>query len=119
MLYDSSNIFARILRQEITCDKVYESKTVLAFNDIDPKAPTHILIIPKGQYCNFHDFHENAPPLLIAEFYQAIQIIIHQCHLENQGYRLITNCGLNSGQIVNHYHVHLLGGKQLGSLITS
>lgn len=119
MLYDSSNIFARILREEITCDKVFENDHVLAFNDINPQAPQHILIIPKGDYCNFHDFHENAPTLLINEFYQAIRYVIQQCHLTKDGYRLITNCGADGGQIVDHYHVHLLGGKNLGSLITA
>ena len=118
MLYDSSNIFARILREEIACDKVFETPFALAFNDIEPKAPTHILIIPKGDYCNFHQFHENAPPSLISGFYQAIQSIIQQHQLEQHGYRLITNCGVDGGQIVEHYHVHLLAGKPLGSLIS-
>lgn len=119
MLYDPSNIFARILREEIACDKVFETNSVLAFNDIDPKAPTHVLIIPKGNYCNFHDFHENAPHSLISDFYQAIRTIIQQCQLDQQGYRLITNCGIDGGQIVEHYHVHLLGGKSLGPLVGS
>ena len=116
MSYDPSNTFARILREEITCDKVFETPWVLAFNDIAPKAPTHAIIIPKGEYCNFHDFHENAPPLLISEFYHAIASIIQQYDLKKNGYRLITNCGAHGGQIVEHYHVHLLGGNFLAPL---
>ncbi len=117
MSYDSSNIFARILRQEITCNDIFENNHALAFKDIDPKAEHHILIIPKGPYRNFHDFHQQANAEEIYAFYQAITHIIGQYKLEENGYRLINNCGKHGGQIVDHYHVHLLGGQPLGPLV--
>lgn len=116
--YDSTNIFARILRQEIPCQKVYEDEVVLAFHDIHPKAPVHILVIPKGEYINFHDFHEKASASFVAHFYQKISEIIESQQLnERGGYRLISNCGPHGGQEVPHYHVHILGGKLLGGLV--
>ena len=117
MSYNPSNIFAQILRGEITCIKIFESEYSLAFHDIHPQAPLHILVIPKGEYCNFHDFHQHAPENLVYGFYHAIQQIIHQYQLEKNGYRLISNSGQDSGQLVDHYHVHILGGKPLGSLV--
>ena len=117
MTYDSSNIFARILRKEIPCAKVLENDFVLAFKDITPKAPIHILVIPKGAYCNFHDFHENATAEEIQEFYKAVSQIVKDHTLDQSGYRLITNFGQNGGQEVPHYHVHILGGKRIGPLV--
>lgn len=119
MSYDPSNIFAQILRGEIACTKVFENEHAIAFNDIHPQAPSHILVIPKGEYRNFHDFHQHAPTTTIGEFYQAIRHIIQQYNLDQNGYRLITNCGKDSGQIVDHYHIHILSGKPLGPLVTS
>lgn len=118
MSYDSSNIFARILRQEIACQKIFENDQALAFKDIDPKATHHILIIPKGPYRHFHDFHQQATLEEIQGFYQAITHVINVYRLEEKGYRLITNCGQDGGQIVDHYHVHLLGGQPLGPLVS-
>lgn len=117
MSYDSSNIFARILRAEIPCDKIFETNSVLAFRDINAKAPVHILVIPKGEYCNFHDFHENAHPTEIQGFYKAIQEIVQDLKLDEVGYRLITNSGTDGGQEVPHYHVHVLGGTKMGPLM--
>ncbi|WP_032113470.1 HIT domain-containing protein [Candidatus Paracaedibacter symbiosus] len=119
MSYNSSNIFARILRGEIACVKIFENDYVLAFKDIHPKAPYHVLVVPKGEYRNFHDFHANAPAIMIGEFYQAVRQIIEQSKLNQDGYRLITNFGENGGQEVDHYHVHILGGKAIGPLIAS
>lgn len=116
MPYNPSNIFAQILRGEIACTKVFENEHALAFHDIQPQAPFHILVIPKGEYRNFHDFHQHASTALIGHFYQAIQEVIQQLNLEETGYRLITNCGKDSGQIVDHYHIHILSGRPLGPL---
>lgn len=117
MSYNPSNIFAQILRGEIACTRVFENEHAIAFNDIHPQAPSHILVIPKGEYRNFHDFHQHAPATLVCSFYQAVQEVIQQYNLEKNGYRLITNCGKDSGQIVDHYHVHILSGKPLGPLV--
>lgn len=117
MSYDRSNIFAQILRGEIACTKIFENEHAIAFNDINPQAPSHILVIPKGEYRNFHDFHQHASATSINEFYQAIGHVIKQYNLEENGYRLITNCGKDSGQLVDHYHVHILSGKPLGPLV--
>ncbi|MBW8309147.1 MAG: histidine triad nucleotide-binding protein [Candidatus Paracaedibacteraceae bacterium] len=117
MSYDVNNIFARILRQEIPCNKVFEDEKVLAFHDVYPKAPIHILIIPKGEYINFHDFHQKADPETITHLYKKVTDIIEQFGLQKPGYRLITNCGLNGGQEVPHYHIHLVGGDKLGTTV--
>lgn len=117
MSYDVNNIFARILRQEIPCNKVFEDEKILAFHDINPKAPVHILIIPKGSYINFHDFHSHADANLIAHFYKKVAELSAQFDLQQSGYRVITNCGINGGQEVPHYHIHLIGGGKLGAMI--
>ncbi|WP_010300329.1 histidine triad nucleotide-binding protein [Candidatus Odyssella thessalonicensis] len=114
MSYDVNNIFARILRQEIPCKKVFEDEKILAFHDICPRAPIHILIIPKGEYISFHDFHSHADAETVAHFYQKVAEIAAEFKLDEAGYRVIANCGLNGGQEVPHYHLHLLGGTKLG-----
>ncbi|MFT8675323.1 MAG: histidine triad nucleotide-binding protein [Acetobacter sp.] len=111
--YDPQNIFARILRGEIPCKKVFENEWVLAFHDIAPKAPVHILIIPKNAYVSFMDFSATAPAEEIAGVTRATGEIARAQGLEEGGYRLITNAGTNSGQEVPHFHLHLLGGKAL------
>lgn len=117
MSYDPSNIFAQILRGEIACTKVFENEHAFAFNDIHPQAPFHILVIPKGEYRSFHDFHQHASTEQICGFYQAVQHIIQHSKLDDNGYRIITNCGKDAGQIVDHYHVHILSGNHLGPLV--
>lgn len=117
MSYDSSNIFAKILRGEIACGKIFENEYALAFNDTHPKAPYHILVIPKGEYCNFHEFHAQAPAVMVSEFYQVVRRVIEQYNLHQDGYRLITNYGEKGGQEIPHYHVHILGGKAIGPLV--
>ncbi|AIK96961.1 histidine triad nucleotide-binding protein [Candidatus Odyssella acanthamoebae] len=117
MSYDVNNIFARILRQEIPCNKVFEDDKVLAFHDVHPKAPIHILIIPKGAYINFHDFHQHAEPETIIHLYKKVADIAEQFNLQQSGYRLITNCGVDGGQEVPHYHIHLVGGDKLGTAV--
>lgn len=115
--YDSNNIFARILRGEIPCSKVYEDDHVLAFNDIAPKAPVHILVIPKGAYVSIDDFGTNAPAEEIKALYSAVAKIAEEKGLKDTGFRTIANTGLNGGQEVPHFHLHILGGKKLGAML--
>jgi histidine triad (HIT) family protein len=116
--YDDSNIFARILRGEIPCKKVFEDEWVLAFHDINPQAPTHVLVIPKGKYCSFADFSAGASEAEIAGFTRAVGKIAHDMGLDAPGYRLLANTGADSGQEVPHFHVHLFAGKPLGRMLS-
>lgn len=115
--YDDSNIFARILRGEIPSKTVYEDEHALAFHDINPLAPTHILVIPKGQYVSWDDFSERATDAEIAGFARAVGKIARDAGLVDGGYRLLANVGLNSGQEVPHLHVHIFGGRALGPML--
>lgn len=117
MVYDDSNIFARILRKEIPCSKVYEDEHVLAFNDIHPQAPVHVLVIPKGKYVSIVDFGANATPEEITGFTRAVAKVANDLNLSASGFRTIANTGLNGGQEVPHFHVHLLGGRPLGAML--
>lgn len=117
MPYDNNNIFAKILRGEIPCKKVYEDDFALAFEDIAPQAPSHVLVIPKGEYISFHDFAVNAPKELVKGFFAAVQKTAAKLGVEEGGYRLIANHCADAGQVVFHFHVHILGGKPLGKLI--
>lgn len=119
MSYDNNNIFARILRGEIPCQKIFENDQVLAFNDIAPKAPVHILVIPKGKYISIDDFGTNASAEEIKAFYVAIAKITETQNLKDKGFRVIANTGLNGGQEVPHFHVHILGGRQLGPMLAN
>lgn len=118
MTYDSNNIFAKILRGEIPCSKVYEDDHVLAFNDIAPQAPTHILVIPKGAYISIDDFGANASAQEIKALYAAVAKIVEEKGLKSDGFRTIANTGLNGGQEVPHFHLHILGGRQLGPMLS-
>jgi histidine triad (HIT) family protein len=117
--YDETNIFARILRGEIPCKKVYEDQWALAFHDINPQAPTHVLIIPKGKYVSFADFSASASGDEIAGFTRAVGKVAKALGLQAQGYRLLTNMGEHSGQEVPHLHVHLFAGRPLGRMLSS
>lgn len=117
MAYDPNNIFAKILRGEIPCKKVYEDRHVLAFHDIRPQAPTHVLVIPKGPYVSFADFSEQATPEEILDFIRAAGLIARQAGVEDSGYRLIANHGPDSHQEVPHFHLHILGGRPLGPML--
>ncbi len=115
--YDDNNIFARILRGEIPSNKVYEDDHVLAFNDINPLAPTHILVIPKGPYVSWDDFSARASDAEIGAFVRAVGKIARDAGLVAPGYRLLANTGINSGQEVPHLHVHIFGGRPLGPML--
>jgi histidine triad (HIT) family protein len=115
--YEDSNIFARILRGELPCRKVYEDEHVLAFHDINPLSPTHILVIPKGRYVSWDDFSERASEAEIAGFVRAVGRIARDAGLVAQGYRLLANVGMNSLQEVPHLHVHIFGGRPLGPML--
>jgi len=115
--YDTQNIFARILRGEIPCKKVYEDAFALAFHDIAPQAPVHVLVIPKGDYCSFADFSATASEAEIAGFFRVVGKIAKELGLEAPGYRLLANMGEHSGQEVPHFHVHLFAGRPLGRMI--
>ena len=117
MAYDSTNIFARILSGEIPCNKVYEDDHVLAFHDINPQTPTHILVIPKGAYISMDDFAASATDAEIAALMRAVGKIAREAGVAAQGYRVLTNVGEHGLQEVPHLHFHLFGGKPLGRMI--
>ena len=116
--YDPDNIFAKILRGEIPCDKVYEDEHALAFNDIAPQAPVHVLVIPKAAYVSWDDFSLRASDAEIAGFIRSVGIVARQLGLVDPGYRLLNNVGPDGGQEVPHLHVHLCGGRELGRMIS-
>lgn len=117
-MYDQNNIFAKILRKDISCQLVYEDEFCLSFHDIFPQAPVHVLVIPKGEYQDFEDFHQHATATDVIGFYQGITRVIDLLNLE-KGYRLITNKGELGGQTVPHYHVHILSGRPLGGKVVA
>jgi histidine triad (HIT) family protein len=115
--YDDANIFARILRGEIPSNKVYEDDFALAFHDINPLAPSHILVIPKGPYVSWDDFSERASDPEIAGFVRAVGKVARDAGLVADGYRVLANVGVNSGQEVPHLHAHIFGGRPLGPML--
>lgn len=117
MNYDHANIFARILRGEIPNRTVYEDNGVLAFHDVAPAAPIHVLVIPKGDYVSFDDFCMKAGMEKVGEFFVKVQAIATELGLAASGYRLITNHGMDASQSVPHFHIHILGGRPLGGLL--
>lgn len=115
--YDDQNIFAKILRGELPCTKVYEDEWALAFHDISPQSPTHLLVIPKGAYVSWDDFSARANDAEIAGFVRAVGHVAREAGLVVPGYRLLANIGPDSLQEVPHLHVHILAGKPLGRLV--
>ncbi|MFA5964064.1 MAG: histidine triad nucleotide-binding protein [Sphingomonas sp.] len=115
--YDDQNIFARILRDEIPSRRVYEDEWAIAFHDINPQAPTHILVIPRGAYVSWDDFSARAPDAEIAGFVRAVGNVARAAGLVAPGYRLLANTGLDAHQEVPHLHVHLFAGKPLGPML--
>jgi histidine triad (HIT) family protein len=120
-IYDPQNIFARILRGEIPCRKVLETEHSLAFHDIGPQAPVHVLVIPKGAYVNFDHFASTASETEIADFNRAIATVCSELGLApgggGNGYRLISNAGRDGVQEVPHLHVHILAGRPIGRMV--
>ena len=115
--YDPDNIFARILRGEIPAKRVWEDEHAVAFEDIAPQAPTHVLVIPRGAYVSWDDFSARAQDAEIAGFVRAVGTVARQLGLVDNGYRLLANVGAHGGQEVPHLHVHLFGGRALGAML--
>lgn len=115
--YDDSNIFARILRGEIPCRKVYEDTFALAFHDINPQADVHVLVIPKGPYVSYADFCDDGSDALVTGFFRAVAKVAQDLGLVESGYRMLANAGTNAHQEVPHFHVHLFGGHALGPML--
>ena len=116
-MYDKNNIFAKILRGEITCDVVYEDKKVLFFNDVKPQAKIHILGIPKMEVLDFGNFILKADAETVNYFFSKAYDVIRGEKIEKDGFKIITNSGENSGQEVPHFHIHILGGEKLVKLV--
>lgn len=117
MAYDSNNIFAKILRGEIPCKKVYEDDFALAFHDIQPQAPVHVLVIPKGPYVSLDDFSLEAQPAEIGGFFAAVGETARVLGVVEGGYRILANVGRDANQEVAHFHVHIFAGRPLGPMI--
>ena len=116
--YDDNNIFARILRNEIPSKRIYEDEWAIAFHDINPQAPVHVLVIPRGSWLSMSDFTANAADAEIAGFFRAVGRVAKQLQLEEPGFRILSNMGPHSGQEVPHLHVHIFGGGPLGPMIS-
>ena len=117
MAYDTSNVFARILRGEIPCKKVHEDQHTLAFHDIQPRAPVHVLVIPKGAYESWNDFHANASDAEQAALSRAVGVVAKLTGVDATGYRVISNNGRDGNQEVPHLHLHVLGGRPMGRMV--
>ncbi|MDR2412362.1 MAG: histidine triad nucleotide-binding protein [Holosporales bacterium] len=116
-MYDQNNVFAKILRGELPAEKVYEDANVLAFKDIHPSAPIHVLVIPKKLCCSFGEFIAQASVPEVSSFWKGVYETVKMLGVAENGYRLVVNTGLDSGQEVPHLHVHILAGKSLGPKI--
>ena len=117
MTYDQNNIFAKVLRGELPNTTVYEDDHVLAFKNIHPQAPVHVMMIPKGAYTDIDDFHAKATDDEIVAFSRALPVVTKTLNLNADGFRVISNCGADGGQEIAHYHIHILGGTRLGALV--
>jgi diadenosine tetraphosphate (Ap4A) HIT family hydrolase len=115
--YDTGNIFARILRGEIPSRRVFENEFAVAFHDIAPQAPVHVLVIPRGAYVSLADFTAKGSEAEIAGFFRAVGEVARSLDLEAPGYRILANMGEDAGQEVPHFHVHLFGGRRLGIML--
>jgi histidine triad (HIT) family protein len=117
MTYDRNNVFARILRGEIPCKKVYEDEHILAFDDITARAPTHVLVIPKGEYVSLDDFSAKASEAELAAFVRALGHVARTRAVAEAGYRVLANIGRDGHQEVPHFHAHVVGGRDLGGML--
>ena len=115
--YDTDNIFAKILRGEIPCNKVYENDVALAFHDINPQTPVHVLVIPKGSYVSLDDFTDQASPAEVGGFFAAVAQTARAVGVVDDGYRILANIGRDANQEVAHFHVHIFAGRPLGPMI--
>lgn len=115
--YDNRNIFAKILSNQIKCNKVYEDQHTLIFHDSNPVAPVHLLAIPKGMFTSFDNFILKGSHDEILSFFTSIKKVIYKCKIRQDGYRLITNNGKSAMQTVQHFHIHIIAGKKLGPII--
>ena len=120
MSYDKNNIFAKIIRGEIPCKKIYENNFVLSFYDINPQKKVHALIIPKGEYIDLDDFISRAKEKEIIEFFKAISHVAKILKISNNdgGYRTLSNIATNGGQEVPHLHFHIFGGEKIGKMVS-
>ncbi|SUE62887.1 histidine triad nucleotide-binding protein [Roseomonas gilardii] len=116
--YDDGNIFARILRGELPAKTIHEDEWAVAFHDIAPQAPIHVLVIPRGRYVSLADFAGTASEAELAGFWRAVAKVARDLGLEQPGYRILSNMGENAGQEVPHFHVHLFGGRPLGRMLS-
>ena len=116
-MYDDNNIFAKIIDGKIPCKKIYEDKDVLFFEDINPVSKIHILGIPKVKCVDFSDFISNYDQGIVTNFFQKFDFVIEQLGIKESGYRIISNSGVDGGQEVPHFHIHILGGEKIGSKI--
>ncbi len=117
-MYDRNNVFAKILRGEVPCRKIYENDYAYAFHDIRPQAPVHALVIPKAEYESYDDFASKASDAEIAGFVRAVGHVARELGIAGSGYRLLSNHGVNAHQEVPHFHVHLVGGRALGPMLS-
>ncbi len=117
MAYDPNNVFAKILRGDLPCNKILETEHALAFHDINPMTPVHALVIPKGAYVSMDDFSANAPAAEIEDFFRTVGEVARSLGLAESGYRLIANTGEHGHQEVPHFHMHIFGGARLGGMI--
>ena len=117
--YDDANLFARLLRDEIPSRRVYEDDHAVAFHDIAPRAPTHVLVVPRGRYVSLADFSATATDAEIAGFWRAVGHVARTLGFEQPGYRVLANVGHDGGQEVPHFHVHLFAGRPLGPMLAS
>lgn len=117
MSYDTTNVFARILRGEIPCKEVYQDEFALAFHDIRPLAPVHVLVIPKGPYVSLDDMTAQATPEFVGGFFRAVAETARVLGIVGSGYRILANIGRDAHQEVMHFHVHLFAGRPLGSML--
>ena len=118
MNYDRSNIFAKILREEISCRKVYENDYVLAFHDVNPQKKIHVLVIPKGEYIDLDHFNSKASDKEIVELNKAITHVSNLLGARDKGYRTLTNIGSDGGQEVPHLHFHIFAGEKVGKMVS-
>jgi histidine triad (HIT) family protein len=116
-MYDNENIFAKIIKGQIPCKKIYEDDDVLFFEDINPVAKVHVLGVPKVKCVDFSDFVYNNNKDKVDNFFKKINVVIESLGIKNSGYRIITNSGSDGGQEVPHFHVHILGGEKMGPKI--